>query len=75
MAAYARQAKDTELIKTATEIKVRAERRFGEMLATTARNKGIAASSERSSAGRTLRPADSTPTLSELGVTKSDSSR
>jgi hypothetical protein len=31
MAAYARQAKDTELIQYATEIKVRAERRCGEL--------------------------------------------
>ncbi|MBC7704314.1 MAG: hypothetical protein H7274_10295 [Rhodoferax sp.] len=32
MAAYARQAKDTEMIQWATAIKVRAERRCGELL-------------------------------------------
>ena len=32
MAAYARQAKDTEMVEWATELKVRAERRAGQML-------------------------------------------
>lgn len=40
MAAYARQAKDSELIQYATEIKVRAERRCGELLSTVDRSKG-----------------------------------
>lgn len=40
MAAYARQAKDTELIQYATEIKVRAERRCGELLQVTEKNTG-----------------------------------
>lgn len=37
MAAYARQAKDSELIQYATEIKVRAERKCGELLASVPR--------------------------------------
>jgi hypothetical protein len=40
MAAYARQAKDSELIQLATEIKVRAERKCGELLSAIERAPG-----------------------------------
>jgi hypothetical protein len=75
MAAYARQAKDSELIQYATEIKVRAERRCGELLRASDKNRGIAAGGERNAAGHTMRPADTAPTLDDMGLTKSESSR
>ncbi len=77
MAAYARQAKDSELIQYATEIKVRAERRCGELLARTAatgeratqasHGRGIQLSVEASD----TRP----PTLADMGLTYDESSR
>jgi hypothetical protein len=76
MAAYARQAKDSELIQYATEIKVRAERRCGELL------KGnLATSSSRGKRGADVRygtsnDATSYPqTLAEMGLTRDESSR
>ena len=72
MAAYARQAKDSELIQYATEIKVRAERRCGELLAATERNRGgdPKALATPYEAGR-----GSPPTLAEMGLTQNESSR
>lgn len=77
LAAYARQAKDSELIQYATEIKVRAERRCGELLRDTAQRgeratqashgRGVQASVESSDA----RP----PTLADMGLTRDESSR
>lgn len=46
MAAYARQAKDVQLIQYATEIKVRAERRCGEMTARMDKAQGRRTSSD-----------------------------
>lgn len=68
MAAYARQAKDSELIQYATEIKVRAERRCGELLAHTA------ATGERASRGKPSETSHAS-TLSDMGLTRDESSR
>ena len=72
MQEYARQAKDTELLKHATEIRLRAERRAGELLAETPdtprgrRPKELALDPKANSRA---------PTLVELGVTDTQSSK
>jgi hypothetical protein len=77
LAAYARQAKDDDMIRWATEIKIRAERRVGELL------RDLAASGARETRGGDRMPKKaksstndfaSAPTLKSLGVTKDDSS-
>jgi hypothetical protein len=75
MAAYARQAKDQELILWATEIKVRAERRAGEMLAQMPKNQG-AKFNGRAPDGSVRQSIDvSAETLADVGVTPMQSSR
>lgn len=70
MAAYARQAKDTELVQWATEIKVRAERRAGQMLADMPKQNGGHAAKARS------HDVTEVPkTLADIGITKNESSR
>lgn len=71
MAAYARQAKDNELIQYATEIKVRAERRCGELLTATERNKGATVRGRMA----VERHDTHTPTLADMGLTRDESSR
>lgn len=71
MAAYARQAKDSELIEYATEIKVRAERRCGELLTATDRNKGATVKGRMA----VERHDTHTPTLADMGLTRDESSR
>jgi hypothetical protein len=69
MQEYARQAKDGQLIEWATEIRLRAERKTGQLL-TEMRDRG-----ERDQGGRgriELRPVTQ---LSDLGVTPMQSSR
>ena len=70
MAAYARQAKDTELVRWATEIKVRAERRAGQMLAEMPKSKG---GNPNLPTGNTVVPVEKT--LADIGITKNESSR
>jgi N6-adenosine-specific RNA methylase IME4 len=73
---YARQAQDVELINNATEIRKRAERRVGEILAE------MKAKGERSKPGDAgggtdgvgVRPSVN-PTLKDIGVTKTQSAR
>lgn len=73
MAAYARQAKDTELIQLATEIKVRAERKAGAMLFASAERGERATKDGNVNQHRVSN--DSTPTLTDIGISRDDSSR
>src|SRR6516165_3483368 len=73
MQAYAKQAKDTTLITQATEIRMRAERRAGELLIE------MAELGERDSGkgnrNPVLKSQAATPKLADLGITKTQSSR
>jgi N6-adenosine-specific RNA methylase IME4 len=73
MQAYAKQAKDTELISKATEIRMRAERRAGELLRQMDSEGQRAKAGDRES-GRGKKPL-SRPTLADLGINKTQSSR
>jgi N6-adenosine-specific RNA methylase IME4 len=74
MQVYARQAKDGVLIAHATEIRMRAEIRAGEILAEMARAGERAKSKDTLARGRTQQPR-AAPKLSDLGVNKTQSSR
>jgi hypothetical protein len=80
MAAYARQAKDQEMILWATEIKVRAERKAGEMLTEMARTgeravQGDGPKFDRGNSSIAELVTDRPKTLEELGVSKRESHR
>ena len=75
MAAYARQAKDSELIEYATEIKVRAERRCGELLARTEKNTGARMNGGGEFPAVERCDSRETPTLADMGLTRDESSR
>lgn len=72
MAEYARQANDTELLEHATEIRVRAERRAGELLRDMEKNTGQRG---QFTGGDVELPPAPPPTLAELGIGKHQSSR
>jgi N6-adenosine-specific RNA methylase IME4 len=75
MAAYAKQARDTELIRYATEIRLRAERRAGEMLREMAANGGRHDGSNKQNLRGSRAATPVVPTLADLGITKTQSSR
>lgn len=75
MAAYARLAKDTDMIQWATEIKVRAERQAGAMLTQMPKAQGVKFDG-RAPDGSFRQSHDVTAqTLADVGVTKVQSSR
>lgn len=81
-ALYAKQANDNELVEKATEIRVRAQRKAGEMLALSRERGQRAGQADAGKIGAAERwnsesePATShPPTLAEIGITKDQSSR
>lgn len=79
MQVYAAQAKDRELIEMATDIKMRAERRAGELLREMPKNKGTAATGGPGRGNKNAVKHDDhvlgPPKLSDIGITKDESSR
>ena len=74
MQVYAQQAKDTELVVKATEVRERAERRLGEIMADMPKAEGAKGQlSGRDSSGGFVKnppdkPAEPPPTLGSLGI-------
>lgn len=75
MAAYAKQANDTKLVEWATEIKVRAERKAGEMLAEMKVNGSRARPADNLKAGPKSPDVTSGATLDSLGISKNQAAR
>ena len=73
LAAYAKQAQNLQLERQATEIRVRAERRAGQLLAEMPKAKG--AKEPGTKRGSTRSNDTTTSTLDEIGVTKDQSSQ
>src|SRR5215831_10390077 len=73
MQLYAKQAKDATLITQATEIRMRAERRAGELLREMAQRKER--DSGKGNRNPVLKSQAATPKLADLGINKTQSSR
>jgi hypothetical protein len=71
--AYARQAQDGTLIAHATDIRLRAERRAGELLSEMAKRKER--DTGRGNRNPRLKSQAATPKLKDLGINKTQSSR
>lgn len=70
MRLYVKQAGESLVMQNhCAEIKVRAERKAGELLKETVRNRGTRLS------GNIMQPPDESPTLDDLGISKIQSSR
>lgn len=72
---YAKQAEDNDLIEKATEIRVRAQRKCGEMLRESAEQGQRATRSDHGRGKQVASSDQHPPTLAEIGITKSESSR
>jgi hypothetical protein len=75
MQAYAKQANDTQLLEDATELRFRAEARAGELLAAMPKAVGGEHGGKAKIDGSRSQPSMPTPTLEQLGVTKTQSSK
>ena len=75
MQEYAKQAKDTQLLQHATEIRLRAERRAGELLAEAEGSGAESTGSNQHRCGRRSQPHLRHPTLADLGITKTQSAK
>jgi hypothetical protein len=73
---YARQAKNKDLEMHATEIRIRAEQRLGEMLREQKETEGMAKGGQPyQSTGTRKLPVEAHPTLADVGIDKNLSSR
>src|SRR5262249_34015631 len=75
MRAYARQAKNRELEVDAAEIRMRAERRLGELIIRQKETVGLNAGKRGDRGTRAAPRSDTRPTLAETGIDKKLSSR